>query len=481
MAQHVVAPDGVRLAVREFGDPTAPTIVCVHGYPDNQTVWDDVAALLAARFRVVTYDVRGAGESEAPRTRSAYELDRLEADLATVIDTVSPHAPVHLVGHDWGSIQGWHAATGCLLDGRIASFTSMSGPCLDHVAHWFRSAAHQPTPVALAQRARQAAMSIYIGFFRIPLLPELAWRTGAMPRVIELINRFDPGITDPSRHRPAIADGINGLELYRANMLSRLRSPRPRRATVPVQILAPSGDPFVSTALQESARDWTTRLWLHRVRGGHWLPLSAPAEVARHTAALIERPGCPPVRDRGIPTSIWVALRMDRARRFRQAQYHARPSHNRTPARGTHANTARIRGPRSRRNGHTDPALGRHWTDRSSEYHTVRLRVRPGIRVAVFHRCHRRRHSGFRRSRHAPASTRDIGSAVAWQRGAGIGVLSTRRGVPHDALRATDALGADSPLRCRCRVLLCPPRGVAARHQVARHRNTHRPCSRAVP
>lgn len=291
MTQHVVAADGIRLTVREFGDPTAPTIVCVHGYPDNQSVWDDVAALLAARFRVVTYDVRGAGESEAPRTRSAYELDQLETDLATVVDTVSPHEPVHLVGHDWGSIQGWHAATGQLLEGRIASFTSMSGPCLDHVAHWFRGAVHHPTPATLAQRTRQALMSIYIGFFQSPVLPELAWRTGVMPHVVKLLNRFDPGITDPSRHRPLIADGINGLELYRANMPTRLRSPRPRRTTIPVQILAPTGDPFVSTALQESARDWATQLWSRRVRGGHWLPLSAPSEVAHHIAELIEPSG----------------------------------------------------------------------------------------------------------------------------------------------------------------------------------------------
>ena len=291
MTRQVVAADGIRLAVREFGaagDPAVPTVVCVHGYPDNQTVWDGVAPRLAERCHVVTYDVRGAGDSDKPSARAAYRLDRLEADLAAVVDAVSPHSPIHLLGHDWGSIQAWHAVTGERLIGRLASFTSMSGPCLDHAAHWFRGVARAPTPRAVGQVLRQTAMSTYIGLFQLPVLPELAWRAGLMPRVIEMINRFDPAISNAEPHRPRVEDGVHGLELYRANMLTRLRKPRPRHAHIPVQILIPTGDPFVSPALQESARDWVPELWSRRVRGGHWLPRSAPDLVARHAAELIE-------------------------------------------------------------------------------------------------------------------------------------------------------------------------------------------------
>ena len=61
--QRVRSGDGVELAVYETGEPSAPTILAVHGYPDNHTVWDGILPLLAADFRVVTYDVRGAGAS----------------------------------------------------------------------------------------------------------------------------------------------------------------------------------------------------------------------------------------------------------------------------------------------------------------------------------------------------------------------------------------------------------------------------------
>lgn len=65
----VTASDGVRLAVHEHPGPAgAPVILCVHGFPDDHRVWDRAAARLAAqgRFRVVTYDVRGSGGSDAP-------------------------------------------------------------------------------------------------------------------------------------------------------------------------------------------------------------------------------------------------------------------------------------------------------------------------------------------------------------------------------------------------------------------------------
>src|SRR5689334_16894269 len=96
---------GLRLAVRVTGDPGRPTVLLVHGYPDNSAVWDGVVARLAGRFRVVRYDVRGHGESDAPPDRAGYRMRHLAADLVAVVRATSPDTPVHLVAHDWGSIQ----------------------------------------------------------------------------------------------------------------------------------------------------------------------------------------------------------------------------------------------------------------------------------------------------------------------------------------------------------------------------------------
>lgn len=110
----------VTLAARAWGDPVRPTVVLVHGYPDNSEVWDALAGLLARDFHVVAYDVRGAGQSTAPTRTHAYRLGKLTDDFVAVIDAVSPNRPVHLVAHDWGSIQGWAFVTEERLRGRIA-------------------------------------------------------------------------------------------------------------------------------------------------------------------------------------------------------------------------------------------------------------------------------------------------------------------------------------------------------------------------
>ncbi|MER5390533.1 SDR family oxidoreductase [Saccharopolyspora sp. NPDC002686] len=279
--------DGLRLSVREHGDPAAPTVLAVHGYPDDQSIWDGMAEALAGRFRVVTYDVRGAGESDKPRRSEAYLLDQLADDLGRVADLVSPDQPVHLLAHDWGSIQAWHAATEPRLAHRFASFTSISGPCLDHAGQWMRSKLRHPTPRELRKLVNQLIFSGYIGFFQLPVLPELAWRTGAMRRLIGAVERLDPR-TAESPTKPAVSDGVHGLGLYRANMRERLGGPGERRTDIPVQVLAPTGDPFVSTPMQTEIAPWVPNLRVRRVPGGHWLPRSRPELVARCAAELVE-------------------------------------------------------------------------------------------------------------------------------------------------------------------------------------------------
>ena len=136
ITRRTIEGDGLPLAVWE-GRRNGPTVVLVHGYPDTHVVWNRVVERLAGDFHCVVYDVRGAGESGVPAARAGYLLEHLRADLVAVLDAVAPTEPVHLVGHDWGSIQAWdavvRASSDPALSGRITSYTTISGPCLEHV------------------------------------------------------------------------------------------------------------------------------------------------------------------------------------------------------------------------------------------------------------------------------------------------------------------------------------------------------------
>lgn len=276
----VTASDGVRLSVTIDGREDGPTVVLVHGYPDNSSMWGGVAASLGVKHRVVTYDVRGAGQSDKPSGRASYRLDQLADDLRAVVEAVQPTGKVHLVAHDWGSIQTWHAVTGDGLRGRIASYTSLSGPSLDHAGAWFRAQLTRPTPKRLKNALSQFLHSWYILAFQIPLIPDLLWRTGLLGKQIQ---RMEPDAAPPEK-----SDGLHGLELYRANMFTRLSRPAPRPADVPVQVLAPTGDAYVTTPLQTEVTRWVPDLRIRRVVGTHWITRAKPEVVAAAAAELIE-------------------------------------------------------------------------------------------------------------------------------------------------------------------------------------------------
>jgi pimeloyl-ACP methyl ester carboxylesterase len=272
----VVSPDGVELAVRTEGDPRRPAVLLVHGYPDTHRVWDAVAAELAADHHVIRYDVRGSGASGRPNSLAGYRLDRLAADLFTVIDAVSPGRPVHVAGHDWGSIQAWHAITDSRAATRIASFTTISGPCLDHVGFWFRHRLTHPTPRHLAELSTQAARSWYIAVFQLPLVAPLAWRLFLARRWPAILRHAEGAVPRDGHPQPTLAeDAVAGIGLYRANMRARIRHPRPRLACVPVQLITLTRDRYVSPALAGADLDqWAPRLVRHTLPATHWSALT---------------------------------------------------------------------------------------------------------------------------------------------------------------------------------------------------------------
>lgn len=301
-----VARSGLRLAVFEYEDTPeaaedardkpgagaarasgaaadAPTVLFVHGYPDSHVVWDEVRAELGPGLRAVCYDVRGAGDSEPPRRTSGYRMTELADDLFAVADAVSPNRPVHVVGHDWGSIQAWQAVTDPRAEQRIASFTSVSGPCLDHTAYWFRERLRRPSPRGGVQLLRQGSKSWYIYAFHIPFAPKLLWRFWMAKAWPGLLQRAEGVESAGRRPQPTLErDATRGIGLYRANMLPRLLHPEPRYARIPVQLISPLRDRFVSPALAEGLERWAPDLRRHALPCGHWGALTRKApELAK--------------------------------------------------------------------------------------------------------------------------------------------------------------------------------------------------------
>jgi len=89
--------EGVRLRVSDRG--AGPAIVLVHGWKMSHRVWDRTVATLEERFRVVSFDLRGMGESDKPNGR--YDFDELSDDLGFLLRTLDLD-DVTLVGWSMG-------------------------------------------------------------------------------------------------------------------------------------------------------------------------------------------------------------------------------------------------------------------------------------------------------------------------------------------------------------------------------------------
>ena len=118
---------GLRLHVREWGKPDGPPILFIHGWSQNHLCWaKQYESSLADEFRLVAYDLRGHGMSEAPLEPEHYTDGKLWADdLAAIIDHLALDRSV-LVGWSYGVfvICDYVRAHG---EDRVAAINSVGG------------------------------------------------------------------------------------------------------------------------------------------------------------------------------------------------------------------------------------------------------------------------------------------------------------------------------------------------------------------
>jgi pimeloyl-ACP methyl ester carboxylesterase len=67
VSYHYVEVRGLKLFHREAGDPAAPAVLLLHGFPTSSHMYRDLMPLLADRYHVIAPDLPGFGFSDAPK------------------------------------------------------------------------------------------------------------------------------------------------------------------------------------------------------------------------------------------------------------------------------------------------------------------------------------------------------------------------------------------------------------------------------
>ncbi|WP_158744066.1 alpha/beta fold hydrolase [Acidisphaera sp. L21] len=99
----VTTPDGLQLSAQSWGNPAGPAILFIHGFGQCHLSWlPQMRSRLAQDFHLITYDLRGHGESDKPLAAERYSANRVWADdVVAVLDAAGAERAV-LVGWSFG-------------------------------------------------------------------------------------------------------------------------------------------------------------------------------------------------------------------------------------------------------------------------------------------------------------------------------------------------------------------------------------------
>jgi pimeloyl-ACP methyl ester carboxylesterase len=213
----IVRANGIdfKIATAGSGEKLA---LCLHGFPESSFSWRHQLPLLAGLgYRVWAPDLRGYGGSSRPRGVDSYALERLEEDVAALIEA-SGATEVLLVGHDWGALIAWYYA----MFGRlpIARLIIMNVP-------------HPALALKGLRTRRQLAKSWYIFFFQLPWLPEWALGRHDCEAIGRAFRGFPDEVLRVYRDAAAQPGALTAMLNYYRALVRGYRRNR-RRAVVPI-------------------------------------------------------------------------------------------------------------------------------------------------------------------------------------------------------------------------------------------------------
>jgi pimeloyl-ACP methyl ester carboxylesterase len=262
--------------VSDSGPIDGPVVVLLHGFPGSRRTWDAVTPMLeAAGARVVAMDQRGYSPGARPRRRRSYRSADITGDALALLDALEVDR-VHLVGHDWGGFVAWRLAA--IAPRRLSGVTVLSTP-------------HPRALVRSVFSSGQAARSLYMALFQLPVVPEALLRS-RLARL--LVASGLPSVAAEEYERFLSAPGAlrGALNWYRGMWLPDRRSRRASRERIGVAVTYVWGGR--DQALGRRAAELTRRYAGDGYRfveldEGHWLPECAAESIAREVIADVKR------------------------------------------------------------------------------------------------------------------------------------------------------------------------------------------------
>jgi len=267
-----VEAGGLRFAYLEQGD--GPLVLLIHGFPDTAYTWDRaLPALAEAGYRAVAPFTRGYHPTAVPASGS-YDSATLAQDVLAWIEALGG-GPAIVIGHDWGAIAAYGAAT--LAPEKIRLLVTLAIP---------HPAAIRPSP-RLAWAARHFVTLRRRNAGEIVRANDFAY-------VDELWRRWSPSWTNlPASETAHVKAALRppgaaeaACAYYRA--LGRPPASLRKRITVPAVAFAGEHD-IIAPRVYEKARHYFESSYeVVQTPGGHFLHREHPGHVIPELVRVID-------------------------------------------------------------------------------------------------------------------------------------------------------------------------------------------------
>ncbi len=258
-------------------DGAGPTLVLLHGFPDNLHLYDRLVPYLRPERQVVTFDFLGWGASDKP-VGYPYTAANQTGDLDAVIDQLGLERIV-LVAHD--------ASGPPAIDWALAHPERVAGLVLLNTYYHFMRGLRRPEAIALYSTPVLRNLARFVMRRAEGLDRRLyTWQVGRFIRDDDLRRELVPAFYQQFRaERPAfwrLNDDLLGTVLSRRRMVPRLR-----RFARPVRIVFGAADPYLNVRVARRFHELfpDSELFLLPT-ARHYVQVDEPAEVARLILAL---------------------------------------------------------------------------------------------------------------------------------------------------------------------------------------------------
>lgn len=282
---HTAHVNGQTINYAACGDPAAPLMLFLHGFPEYWAGWAKVMPAFADTHYCVAPDQRGYNRSSKPEGVESYRAKHLAADMAALAEKISPGRNIILAGHDWGAsvayalaismpqlveklviVNGTHP--GCFQDKLVNEPAQATASQYIHLLRSDRA------EEVLSRDNFRTLKKLFVGFGDADILTDEEWdalvdvwsQPGELTATLNWY-RASP-LYVPEEGRPA--DPAKAPQL----------DPDRLKVTMPHLVVWGTGDTALLPVLLEDLPRYAPDLTIRKVDGaGHWILHEKPEEV----------------------------------------------------------------------------------------------------------------------------------------------------------------------------------------------------------